>query len=805
MMQTGIDMPTHANGGGSSPPRYLTSFIGRHREIAGITELLERDDVRLLTLIGPGGAGKTRLAIETVSRLDPDLWDNIRFIPLVAVRDPVLVLPAIAQAFGLQLITGRSVNEAIVKFLGDKRALLVIDNLEHLTDAAPGLGQILAQCPAVTMLVTSRVALRVSGEHRMVVHPLQTPGSADLSAFSLREIESVHLFLERANSTGHHLALSEQNAPSISRICRRLDGLPLALELAAARCDLLSPGALETLLERDANILSEGPRDAPERHRSLHDAIAWSYDLLSEDEQAVFRRLAVFSGGFSLEAAEAVVDMPVNTLGSIASLTSKSLIASMQGQEPEPRFTMLETIREFGLERLEEAGESAGTRVRHARFYAEEARQCHYAWVQPLEEGLRQLSLLDADQANMRDALEWLYRSGEITACLWMAADLEPLWVLRGHMIEGQAWLERLLADERLDDVPTRAHALATLAWLSNEQGALEKGLRLADEGIKILQGLDEPFLMLFCLGLSGAVAGALEDFDLAREREDAYIQLISKLSGPPWLANAIQLSILYSGYLDLAQGLFDDAERRFMECADQQIARGYEPGYSSIQGSSVLSGLGLIAQIKGRHVEALEYFQQFLERAWQCGTVSITIGAITEVASALAHLTHYEQAARLFGATEALQESYSYRFLNSLRFQQTLLQGGPYDAPPDTPLSWIKALQAKKHHQSLHPDIIESAWTRGRALSLEAAVEEALAATAEPLPESGRDTANLLTPRETDVLRLVAEGHSNRAIADTLSLSERTVEHHVRHILAKLDLTSRAAAAAYAVRHNLG
>lgn len=798
-------MPTHSGLAGPSMPRYLTSFVGRHQEIAEITDLLLRDDVRLLTLIGPGGAGKTRLAVEVVNRLDEDAWEDIWFVPLVAVRDEALVLPAVANALGLQLVAGRPVEQAITHFLRNRRALLVIDNLEHLAGAGPDLGAILAACPDVTILTTSRVALRVSGEQLLAIHPLETPGVMDISPDHLSEVTSVQLFLQRARASDSAITLTPGNAPAISRICRRLDGLPLAIELAAARSSILSPPALDALMADGQDLLSGGPRDAPDRHRSLHDAIAWSYDLLPEQEQAAFRKLAIFSGGFSLEAARAIANLQEDMFEVIASLTDKSLVVPIQGNAAEPRFTMLETIREFGLERLAETGELAVTRDRHARFYADEAQQCHYAWVQPLEEGLRQLGLLEADLANMRAALEWLDHSNEIAACLQMSADLAPLWVLRGHMDEGQAWLERLLADSRVDDIPIRAHALSALSWLLNDQGAHEMGFRLANECLTLLQGRDEPLLTMACLGLSSAAATGLGDLDTSRERSEATLRVVNTVSGPDWLANWIQLPLVHLGYLDLAQGFFDDAERRFMECVDQQVARGYEPGYSSIRGSSVLSGLGYIAQLKGRHLESLGYFKQFLERAWQCGAVNITIGAIMEVASALALLSHYEQAARLFGATEALQESYGYRFLTSLSIQQALLQGGPYDAPPDTPLSWIRALQTKRQHQSLHPDTIESAWARGRALSLEAAVEEALAATADPLPESGHETANPLTPRETEVLRLVADGLSNRAIAETLSLSERTVEHHVRHILAKLDLGSRAAAAAYAVRHNLG
>lgn len=807
-------MSTRAVHGGRSLPRYLTSFIGRSDEVEEICALLARDDVRLLTLIGPGGAGKTRLAVEAVSRLDEDEWDDIGFIPLVAIRDRALVLPAIAQALGLHQVTGRPVDEAIVHFLGDRRVLLVIDNVEMVTDAAPDLGRILAACPGTTMAVTSRVALHISGEHLVLIHPLETPGSSDLPPDRLHGIESVRLFLERANASGHHLALTRENAPAISRICQRLDGLPLALELAAARCGMLSPVALEALLEQGSDILADGPRDAPARHRSMHDAIGWSYDLLPDHEQAVFRRLSLFSAGFSLEAATAVVDLPIDMLAAISSLVGKSLIVPAGHPTPEPRFTMLETLREYGQQRLRECNEVTETRDRHARWFLEEAIRSEYAWLMPLEEGALRLSRLQADHLNMRDALEWFDHSGDRARALELAGALAALWILCGHADEGRGWLTRLLTPPPRDDA-VYVIALATLSWLGNQQGRFEEAFLLAEEGLTRLQSQAEPFLVVRCLVLAGVVAADLGRLDQAITMlEEAKARTLA-LDGPDWWQNWVIIALVHIGYTALIRGDIDDADARFREAADRQVARGFAPGTSHLYGYMVLTGLGRVARARGDLPRALELFQQSLDfthrfSGWNVPVVNHSIRVMSLIAGTLAARGQIERAARLFGACDALQERFSYHFAEAT--SQRLAYGIPprHDSPASTPASSYvphNPGDVEKSRHQLHtvpPEIVQRAWDEGRTLSLEAAMEEALAPTVALSPTPDNSSHHTLTPREMEVLRLIAEGHSNRAIAGTLSLSERTVEHHVTHILTKLDLDSRTSAATFAVRKGI-
>jgi predicted ATPase/DNA-binding CsgD family transcriptional regulator len=803
-------MSTHADIGENPLPRYLTSFVGRDQEIAAITARLMDDDVRILTLIGPGGAGKTRLAVESVGRLDEDAWEDIWFVPLVAVRDPALVLPSIAQALGLYQVTDRPVDETIVHFLGDRNVLLVIDNFELVTDAAPDLGRLLTACPGVTMLVTSRFALRIAGEHLFLVRPLETPDATDLPPNRLREVESVRLFLERVNMTGRRLTLSGENASSISRICQRLDGLPLALELAAARCGLLSPAALETVLQQGIGFLADGPRDAPDRHRSLHDAIAWSYDLLPEHEQAVFRRLAVFSGGFSVDAAQSIVDLPLSMIATITSLVAKSLLVPVTADTGEARFTMLETIREFGLEQLAMEGEAQEVRDRHAAYFLQEAIQGEHAWCMYLQDGRMWLERLTADHANMRDALQWLYETGDITTCLRMAGALAPLWAVCGNLDEGRAWLERLLADPRTVDDAVRANGLATFSWISMEQNRIDHSFEMAEEVIALSQRVDIPVHAIQGHVLAGIAAADLGQHDLARQRLETSIALMRGPSIPDWIENYIHNTMVMVGYVELKRGCLEEAEAWLHDAYAFDLARGYEPGTGYIMGSIVFSGLMWVARAQGDAPRALQYAQHHLRLNTDYPNVNFFVHAICDIAGALAALGQYIPAARLFGASEALHQLYGFDFQESFAVQRAVGLPEPW-AREDEPCEQWEALRNALQPRtvptlpaSITVDALDRAWAGGRNLSLDAAVAEALAASAEPSLADDQMSMHDLSPRQVEVLRLIAEGHSNRAIADTLSLSERTVEHHVTHILAKLDLDSRTAAATFAVRHGL-
>src|SRR5215207_1006872 len=343
----------HAPGSAFALPTPLTSFLGRERDIAAVTAALSQPDLRLLTLTGPGGTGKTRLALRVAEELAPRFPDGVAFVPLAAVADPLLIPSAIAQQLGVRERGDRPIGERLIAALHDRRLLLVLDNFEHVLPAAPFVAELLAACPALSILVTSRTMLRLSGEQRFPVPPMTLPDpTITTTATAARQADAVQLFVQRAQAAQPGFVLTDENAGIVAAICRRLDGLPLAIELAAARIPVLPQRALLDRLDRRLLLLTGGPLDAPACLRTMRDAIAWSYDLLPSEEQLLFRRLAVFMGGCTLEAATALAGGGIDVLEGISALVASSLLRQEDGSGGESRFLMLETVREFGLERL---------------------------------------------------------------------------------------------------------------------------------------------------------------------------------------------------------------------------------------------------------------------------------------------------------------------------------------------------------------------------------------------------------------------------------------------------------------------
>src|SRR5215207_9722944 len=395
-------------------PVPLTSFLARDQEIADVSALLRRDDVRLLTLTGPGGVGKTRLALTVAARLTGDFTDGAGFVSLAPVAHPDLVAPAVAQVLGVREAGNEPLVARLQAFLRERRLLLVLDNYEHVVDAAPLVTDLLGAAPDIRILVTSRTRLRLSGEHEHVVPPLALANTrGQVSYEAVADAPAVQLFIARAQAVQEAFSLTAENAAAVAAICRRLDGLPLAIELAAARVKVLSPPALLARLERRLVVLTGGGRDLPARQRTMRDAIAWSYALLAAPEQRLFRRLAVFAGGWTLEAAEAVSggDDRVSILEGLQALARASLVQPVAQPDGEWRFYMLETLREFGLEQLrQEDDQGLATEQAHADYYRSLAEQAYVELV-----GAQQrtwLTRLDAEDANIRAALDWISEHG---------------------------------------------------------------------------------------------------------------------------------------------------------------------------------------------------------------------------------------------------------------------------------------------------------------------------------------------------------------------------------------------------------
>ncbi len=461
-------------------PTPLTAFVGRERELAGLRAVLARRDVRLLTVTGPGGVGKTRLAIEAARELADGFAAGARFVPLAPLGSPDLVLPAIARTLGIGESHPGGILPDLTEQLASTEVLLVLDNLEHVLAAGPDLALLLAACPALTLLVTSRAALHVSGEHEFAVPPLPLPVERGTWTFAqIGASDAVRLFVERAEAVQAGFRLTPANAWDAAAICRRLDGLPLAIELAAARVKAFPPHALLARLERRLPFLTGGPRDAPARLRTVRDAIAWSHDLLDADEQRLFRRVAVFVGGFTLDAAiEVAGDGTVPegaVVDGISSLVDKSLVLPAATDDAatddpgEPRFSMLETVREFALERLSESGEEPRLCAAHADLYRRLIESAgpelegphHSAW----------LDRLDAERDNLRSALAWSIDRRDAEGVGRYVVSLGYYWVYRGRFAEGQVWAERVLELGDLLPVRLRVETMYYAGYYAHEQG----------------------------------------------------------------------------------------------------------------------------------------------------------------------------------------------------------------------------------------------------------------------------------------------------------------------------------------------
>lgn len=783
-------------------PQMPAPFIGRDKDLAELGELLANPACRLLTLVGPGGIGKTRLALQVAADLSEQYPDGVWLVELAPLCDPALVPQAIASALGLGEEQGRPLLEVLEGTLRPRRLLLILDNCEHLVDASADVARfLLSTCPNLRIVATSRERLHVAGEVVWPVPPLSVPNREELETVeTLKDYEAVQLFVDRAERAFPDFAITRRNASTIAQICSRLDGLPLAIELAAAWVKALSVSQIAKRLDDRLRLLTSGDRAGPARHQTLRAALDWGYDLLDEQERTLFRRLAVFAGSFDLGAVEAVCSGDglerVDVLDLLGHLVDKSLVMVAREEGQRRRYRLLETVRQYAVDALgrDEGvpgyGELATLGERHLDWYLALAEQEKTElWGTTDAASLRRLEL---EEDNFRVALRWSLANGSAEKGVGLASALAGYWYVRAYLNEGRYWLEQVLAVSEGVSLPSRALALDAAGALAAAQGDQEQATAFLEEGLFLSKEQGDDRLGAWILQSLGLVYLYSGDYEQAERFFLDSLAIFWDMGDKAGISSVL----LYRGTMACYQAQYKRAEAILLVALPLLRELGDAVGMAR-----ALHGLGVAARHLDDPEQARIFHKESLEVAWERGARLEVSQAMEGLAGVASVQGQSHQAALLLGTAEALRGAIGV----------DLSSGGRLAHIHD-----VGVLRAQMKEGGF-----EAAHDEGRALTLEQAMAYAMVVADEPVPRKVTATAGAslgprtklqeaklrydgLTRREREVATLIAQGRSNAAIAEDLFVTVRTVEAHVTHILQKLGFSSRTQIAIWAVDRGL-
>ncbi len=783
-------------------PTYVSTFVGRSDEIRTLIQALRRRETRLLTLTGMGGVGKTRLALAIARAVEDQYEDGICFVDLSPVTDPVLMLTTVASALNISLAATLPIESALAVQLREKKLLLVLDNLEQIPDLSNRLARFLSECPSIDILATSRVPLHVYGEHEYPVMPLAIPepeSSSDL--IQLQRVDAVTLFLQRVHEVRPDFKLTVDNAPIVVALCRRLDGIPLMIEIAAARLRTLPLVEVSERLGQSLSLMKSRVDGAPERQQTVRNTIQWSYALLTDEEQRLFRRLGIFEGGWSLSAASALTESPdeYHVLEVLGRLVEHSLVRLWETDDGRARYSMLELLRMYALEQLDSSAERESARERHAQHFLRLAEQ---AAPHLQDESQRYwIGKLEQDHGNLRAALRWAKdrsSGGDRTAVLAglrLAAALWWFWYIRGHLREGRQQLEDVVERARplisthssaCDDrelFEVFADVLLSYATVAFWLADYELSAALLDESLAIQRALKNDRKTARTILFASFVPNRRGEFDVAEELLNESLRLMRDLGDQAGVA----LALLGFGELELRRGDYAHGEQQTAECLALFMQIG---DTRSITAAKAMTGALRLCQ--DDLCDASQLLRESLDERHQIGDRGGIAWSLEWLAALSLRECHRSEAAiraaRLLGAARQLRD----------------ITGSAID-PADRPHYDQVLTDARR---LLSGPAFIAAWETGRSMTLEQMVAYGLEGSgslgSDDTSQTSPSSTSPLTRRERDILRLVAEGLSDSEIAATLFISPRTVSTHVSHILDKLDAKSRTAAATAAVRAGL-